>query len=332
MHETFHLSPPYKVQCAWESHLKQRGQPGLDLRTQPAFHLTDERIVILCAMPLNIITDSETWFGEGSLKTQDIDEAVSKHFRIPVECIVDPCLVIRSSEAIPRLRIGDPLYDTYTPLGFLVLHEDQISDDEDEDDDDLAFHNPWWGMACWDWVFSDFALNVGYHGPVGSYFYQQNGDTYTLTLRKPDGLSKMEEAAWHADVPYGPFASFARAVEATFWPPTPPATFNSIGDTRLARGSNRSSRSPTFNYPDSPFPLASVPITRYKSGKPWDPKRLSDHAAQFGVSTPALGNIATHLRVVLPAQPSPLPEIRSGRSPRAYRRTASAMNSPSKFS
>lgn len=336
VHETFHLSPPPEVQSAWEGQLKVRGQPSLDLRTQPAFHLTEDEHVNVCEMPLNIITDHETWFEFEPLKTQVVDEDVSKHFRIPLKRIVDPCLVIEISQAIWKLAMGRPLYDPFSPLGFAVDHLEGYERDEDEDEvedeHEDEFGHVLWSMACWDWVFSDFAFDLSPYGPVDDYFFQQNGDTYTLTLKKPEGLSKEDQAAWHADVPYGPFASFARAVEATFWPPTPPAALNSSGIPRSARRSKQSSKSPAYNYPNSPFPLASVPITRYKSGKPWDPNRVSNHAAHFGVSTPALSDIATHLRVALPAQPSPLTFKRSSRSPRTYRRTASAMNSPAKLS
>lgn len=330
VHETFHLAPPDKVQLAWQSQLKSRGQPSLDLRTQPAFNLSEEGAVVVKEMPLTIITDPETWTSTEPFKTQVVDEDVSKHFRIPLSRIVDPCLVAEISEAIPKLRIGRPLYNSFSPLGFPVHYYTDNWEYEDEDEDEFR-HLPW-GMACWDWVFSDFAFNLSPHGPVGDYFFQQNGDTYTLTLRKPEGLSTEDQAAWHADVPYGPFASFARAVEATIWPPTPPAALNSSGLPRSSKRSQRSSRSPAYSYPDSPFPLASVPITRYRSGKAWNSKRVSNHAAHFGVSTPALGDIATHLRVALPAQSSPVPVIRAGRSPRSKRRTASAMNSPSRLS
>ena len=332
VHETFHLTPPPTVQLAWQSQLKIRGHPGLDLRTQPAFHLTKHGVVRVKEMPLAIITDHETWISTDPLKTQVVDEAVSKHFRIPLKRIVDPCLVVEISDAIPKLRIGRPLYEPFSVLGFPIDYTEGYEEYEDEDEAgdqyDDEFGHLMWGMACWDWVFSDFDFNLSPYGPAGDYFFQQNGDTYTLTLKKPEGLSKEDDAAWHADVPYGPFASFARAVEATSWPPTPPAALNSAGIPRSSRRSQSSSKSPAYNYPDSPFPLASVPITRYKSGKPWDQKRVSNQAAHFGVSTPALGNIATHLGVALPSQPSPQPVTRSGRSPRSNRRTASTMNSP----
>jgi hypothetical protein len=61
-------------------------------------------------------------------------------------------------------------------------------------------------------MFSDFGLNVGRYVAQGDYLFQQDGDTYTLTLKKSEGLSKEEEAVWHAEIPYGSFASFARAV------------------------------------------------------------------------------------------------------------------------
>ncbi|KAH0286077.1 hypothetical protein KCU62_g7003, partial [Aureobasidium sp. EXF-3399] len=335
VHETFHLTPPPTIQLAWESQLKTRGHPGLDLRTQPAFHLTKYGVVHVREMPLAIITDHETWISTEPLKTQDVDEAVSKHFRIPLKRIVDPCLVVEISDAILKLRIGRPLYDPFSPLGFPVDYTEGYEEYEDEDEAgdkyDDEFGHLMWGMACWDWVFSDFDFNLNPYGPVGDYFFQQNGDIYTLTLKKPEGLSQEDDAAWHADVPYGPFASFARAVEATFWPPTPPAALNSSGIPRSSRRSQRSSKSPTYIYPNSPFPLASVPITRYKYGKPWDSKKVSHPAVHFGVSTPALGDIATHSNVALPAQPSPPPVIRSARSPRSNRRTASTMNSPSQL-
>jgi hypothetical protein len=329
VHETFHLASPPAVASAWGMQLKLSGHPGLDLRTQPAFYLAEDDSVKVVGMPLTIVTDHETWLSTEYLKTRDVDEAVSKRSRIPVESIVDPCLVIGYSQAVPRLVSDLPLYDPFTPLGFMWCSD---NDDKDEDGDEEASDNAPMGMVCWDWVFSDFGLNVGGRTPVGDYLFQQDGDTYTLTLKKPDSLSKQEEAIWHAEVPYGPFASFARAVDATFWPPTPPAALNSSGVPQSGKGSNRISSSSAFVYPKSPFALASVPITRYRSGKLWDQTRLSNQARYFGVSTPALGDIATHLQVELPAQSSPVPVARFSRSPRSSRRTASAMNSPSQLS
>jgi hypothetical protein len=218
------------------------------------------------------------------------------------------------------------LYDPFTPLGFPFDPKELIDDWDDGDLD--GFDHLLWGRACWDWVFSELTFNIDPFEHINHYFFRQDGDTYTLSIHKPHGLSEEEGAAWHADIPYGPFAAFARALNATFWPPAPRPGLGSYGALRSPASPPHSSTSPVFTYPESPFPLASVPITHNKSGEPWDPNRLSNHAAHFGVSTPALGDIATHLRVALPAQPSPLPVIRSRTSPRSNRMTASAMNSP----
>jgi hypothetical protein len=277
-------------------------------------------------MPLTIITDRETFIRTEPLKTTVVDEANSKHFNIPLDRIGDPCLVIEISEAIPRLRVGLSLYDPFTPLGFPFDPKELIDDWDDGDLD--GFDHLLWGRACWDWVFSELTFNIDPFEHINHYFFRQDGDTYTLSIHKPHGLSEEEGAAWHADIPYGPFAAFARALNATFWPPAPRPGLGSYGALRSPASPPHSSTSPVFTYPESPFPLASVPITHNKSGEPWDPNRLSNHAAHFGVSTPALGDIATHLRVALPAQPSPLPVIRSRTSPRSNRMTASAMNSP----
>jgi hypothetical protein len=328
VYESFHLTPPPRIALAWEKHLELCGHPSLDLRSQPTFHWTEDDSIKVVAMPLSIITDRETWLSTEYLKSQLIEGAVSKHFRIPVDDIIDPCLIVEHSEAVPRLRIGMPLHDPFTPLGFLEYHDD------DEDGDKTLYesesdHAPW-GMVCWDWVFSDFGLNVGRYVAPGDYFFQQDGDTYNLTLKKPVGLSEEQETVWHAEIPYGSFASFARAVGATFWPPTPSAALNPLGLPQSSKEVHASSTTPII-YPESPLALASVPIIRYKSGKPWSPERLSNQAADLGVSTPALADIATHLRVALPAQPSPLPVIRSTRSPRLKRKTASTLNSPSQL-
>jgi hypothetical protein len=150
VHETFHLTPPSAVALAWEMQLKLCSHPGLHLRTQPAFHLAEDDSVKVVGMPFTIITDHETWLSTEYLKTQHVDEAVSKRFRIPVECIVDPCLVIKYSQAVPRLVSDLPLYDPFTPLGFMWYPED---DDEDEDGNEEEPDNAPLGMACWDWVF-----------------------------------------------------------------------------------------------------------------------------------------------------------------------------------
>lgn len=150
-----------------------------------------------------------------------------------------------------------------------------------------------------------------------------------MTLTKPESLEGKEAAAWHADIPYGPFAAFARKVNATFWPPTPPPVFNSAGIPLASFNSRQSSSTPTLASPKSPFPLASVPFTRYRSGQAFDADRLSRHAAHFGVQPPVLADIATHLSVALPTQPSPALEPTT--TIRSSRPTASAMNSPSQY-
>ncbi|KAG9517847.1 hypothetical protein KCV07_g5968, partial [Aureobasidium melanogenum] len=293
--ETFHLAAPPEVKTTWETELKKRGHPGLDLRTQPAFHLLDdddaEEKVKVIDMPFVIVADSDHFTGLdpsyevgdetelGSLKTSVVDETVAQHFRIPVDRIWDPCLTIRFKRAMEKSRRGQ--------------------------------------------VFSEFMLK----GDDDEYFCQQDGDTYTLTLKKPESLKGKEAAAWHADIPYGPFAAFARKVDATFWPPTPPPVLNSSGVPQASFGSRQSSPTSAIATPKSPFALASVPITRYRSGQAFDTDRLSRHAAHFGIEGPALANIATHLNVALPAQPSPA--IGPSRTTRTSRCTESAMNSPS---
>lgn len=332
VNESFHLTAPPEVTIAWESELKKRGHPGLDLRTQPAFHLTgveeEKKEVKLVDMPLVIVANSDHFVeydssGDveddakpGSMKTSIVDETVSKHFRIPLDRIWDPCLMISFTRAIQRYRRGLVYWDPYDPLGF------QEYFDEDDVDEPEETYGPY-GHACWDWVFSDFALAED----NDNYLFQQDGDTYTLTLRKPDSLKGKEAAAWHADVPYGPFTAFARNVNATFWPPTPPPVLNSAGIPQATSNSTHSSPTCAITTPKSHFILASVPITRYKSGQAFDADRLSRHAAHFGVEAPALANIAAHLNVALPAQSSPA--IGPTRTTRSSSRTASAVNSPS---
>ncbi|KAH0033700.1 hypothetical protein KCU78_g2408, partial [Aureobasidium melanogenum] len=327
--ETFHLAAPPEVTTTWEAELKRRGHPGLDLRTQPAFHLVDgddaEEKVKLIDMPLVIVADSDHFTDldpsrdveeeteVGSLKTSVVDETVAQHFRIPVDRIWDPCLTISFKRAMQKSRRGQVFWDPHDPLGFQEYEEKKF---------DGQTVGPY-GNACWDWVFSDFMLK----GDDDEYFCQQDGDTYTLTLKKPGSLKGKDAAAWHADVPYGPFAAFARKVDATFWPPTPPPVLNSAGVPQATFGSRQSSPTSAVATPKSPFALASVPITRYRSGQAFDTDRLSRHAAHFGIEAPALADIATHLNVALPAQPSPA--IGPSRTTRLNRRTASAMNSPS---
>jgi hypothetical protein len=157
VHESFQLTPPPRIALAWEKQLKVSGHPRLDLRTQSAFHWAKDDTVKVVAMPLTIIVDRETWLGTEPLKSQTIDEAVSKHFRIPVECIVDPCVVVELSQAIPRLRLDHVLYDPFTPLGFLKYNDptDPAEGDAyDEDNEEVPYKfssdNAPWGMACWD--------------------------------------------------------------------------------------------------------------------------------------------------------------------------------------
>lgn len=329
--ETFHLAAPPEVKTTWETELRKRGHPGLDLRTQPAFHLLDdddaEEKVKVIDMPFVIVADSDHFTGLdpsyevedetelGSLKTSVVDETVAQHFRIPVDRIWDPCLTIRFKRAMEKSRRGQVFWDPHDPLGFQKYEEKKI-------DGQSVPYGPY-GNACWDWVFSDFMLK----GDDDEYFCQQDGDTYTLTLKKPESLKGKEAAAWHADIPYGPFAAFARKVDATFWPPTPPPVLNSAGVPQASFSSRQSSPTSAVATPKSPFALASVPITRYRSGQAFDTDRLSRHAAHFGIEGPALANIATHLNVALPAQPSPA--IGPIRTTRTSRRTESAMNSPS---
>ncbi|KAG9604852.1 hypothetical protein KCU77_g1173, partial [Aureobasidium melanogenum] len=283
--ETFHLAAPPEVTTTWEAELKRRGHPGLDLRTQPAFHLVDgddaEEKVKLIDMPLVIVADSD-------------------HFTD-----LDPSRDVEEETELGSLKTS-------------VVDETEY----EEKKFDGQTVGPY-GNACWDWVFSDFMLK----GDDDEYFCQQDGDTYTLTLKKPGSLKGKDAAAWHADVPYGPFAAFARKVDATFWPPTPPPVLNSAGVPQATFGSRQSSPTSAVATPKSPFALASVPITRYRSGQAFDTDRLSRHAAHFGIEAPALADIATHLNVALPAQPSPA--IGPSRTTRLNRRTASAMNSPS---
>ncbi|KAG9855404.1 hypothetical protein KCU98_g1729, partial [Aureobasidium melanogenum] len=331
--ETFHLTAPPEVTTTWETELKKRGHPGLDLRAQPAFHLVDdgeqEKKVKVVDMPLVIVADGmhftdldprdvEDETELECLKTSIVDAAVAKHFRIPVERICDPCLTVSFKRAMQKSRRGHVFWDPHDPLGF-PEYEGKKKDDGSEE-----VWGPY-GNACWDWIFSEFMLK----GDDDEYFFQQDGDTYTLTLKKPEALKGKEAAAWHADIPYGPFAAFARKVDATFWPPTPPPVLNSAGVPQASFGSRQSSPAFVIATPKSPFALASVPITRYRSGQTFDADRLSRHAAHFGIEAPALANIATHLNVALPAQPSPV--IGPSRTTRSSRRTASAMNSPSQY-
>ncbi|KAG9962152.1 hypothetical protein KCU61_g4932, partial [Aureobasidium melanogenum] len=330
VHETFHLTAPPEVTIVWETELKKRGHPGLDLRTQPAFHLDNDdevaKKVKVVDMPLIIVADGDHFTDLDPrdvedeteldcLKTSVVDEAVAKHFRNPVDRIWDPCLTISFKRAMEKSRRGQVFWNPHDPFDFQKYEEKKV-------DGQSVPYGPY-GNACWDWVFSDFMLK----GDDDEYLFQQDGDTYTLTLKKPEPLKGKEAAAWHADVPYGPFAAFARKVDATFWPPTPPPVLNSAGLPQATLSSRQSSPTSAIATPKSPFALASVPITRYRSGQAFDADRLSRHAAHFGVEAPALANIATHLNVALPAQPSPA--IGLSRTTRTSRRTASAMNSPS---
>lgn len=327
--ETFHLTAPPEVATTWETELKKRGHPGLDLRTQPAFHLVDDEVeqrVKVVDMPLIIVADSnhftdldpscdvEDETNLECLKTSIVDEDVAKHFRIPVDRIWDPCLTISSKRVMQKRRRGQVFWDPHDPLGFQQYEEKKQVDGE--------AYGPY-GSVCWDWVFSDFMLA----DDNDNYLFQQDGDTYTLTLTKPESLKGKEAAAWHADIPYGPFTAFARKVNATFWPPTPPPVFNSAGIPQATSSSQPSSPTSSIVSPKSPFALASVPITRYRSGQAFDADRLSRHAAHFGVQPPILADIATHFNVALPVQPSPAIEpttmIKTSRS------TVSAMTNSS---
>lgn len=328
--ETFHLTAPPEVTTTWETELRKRGHPGLDLRTQPAFHLVDgddaKETVKVVDMPLIIVADSkhftnldpsrdvESETDLECLKTSTVDDNVAEHFRIPVDRIWDPCLTISFKRAMQKRRRGQVFWEPHDPLGFHQYEHKKKANGE--------AYGPY-GSACWDWVHSDFMLSA----EDDKYFFQQDGDTYTLTLKKPEALQGKDAAAWHADVPYGPFTAFARQVNATFWPPTPPPVFNSVGIPQATPGSQQSSPTSASITPRSPFVLASVPITRYRSGQAFDADRLSRHAAHFGVQPPALADIATHFNVALPAQPSP--DIEPTTMTRTSRRTASAMNNSS---
>ncbi|KAH0374027.1 hypothetical protein KCU65_g387, partial [Aureobasidium melanogenum] len=288
--ETFHLTAPPEVTTIWQTELRRRGHPGLDLRAQPAFHLVDdsksEKKVKVLEMPLIIVADSKHFTDLDPrdvedeteldcLKTSVVDEAVAKHFRIPVDRIWDPCLTISFKRAMEKYRRGQVFWDPTDPLGFQKYESPKKAVGQPGE-----VYGPW-GTTCWDWVFSDFILN----GDDDEYFFQRDGDTYTLTLKKPEALKDKEAAAWHADVPYGPFMAFAKKVEATFWPPTPPPVLNSAGVPQASSSARQSSSTFAITSPKSPFALASVPITRYRSGQAFDANRLSRHAAHFAISS-----------------------------------------------
>lgn len=316
VHEYIQLTAPPRAVALWENELKKRGHPSLDLRTQPAFHVNADGGPKVVDLPLVIVVDPKLRQTPKSLKTSLVAEDVPNHCRIPLERIWDPCVLLspqgvvsKRQELLPGYK-PEQLAQPYHCLGFWTY----------------ASENPdsKFGRACWDWVFSDFDFSRG----DDNYLFQQDGDTYTLSLRKPSALRGKEAAAWHADIPYGPLASFARNVNAAFWPPTPPPALDSSG-VPLATSVYQE---PTVTPPPASsesFALSSVPITRYRSGQPFDQSRMSRHAAHFGIQTPALGDIATHLGVALPAQPSPV--VSRDRSTRPNRRTASAMNSPSQY-
>ncbi|THW86342.1 hypothetical protein D6D15_07454 [Aureobasidium pullulans] len=160
----------------------------------------------------------------------------------------------------------------------------------------------------WDAAFK----SLGWYHPKDNYTFYPVPEGYSLTLRRPFGISGTELEQWHEDAENGPLAGLAIAVRA-YGPEKrkyrliqKPRTLPKFGESsRTIPKSGESSRTiPKSGEPSETLPKFSEP----KFGEP-----------RFGEPS----TIWPTKKIQTRSQTSPLPFTRS------KRRTASAMNSPS---
>ncbi|THY10438.1 hypothetical protein D6D02_06411 [Aureobasidium pullulans] len=145
-------------------------------------------------------------------------------------------------------------------------------------------------------------LTLGWYHPKDNYTFYPVPEGYSLTLRRPFGISGTELEQWHEDAENGPLAGLAIAVRA-YGP-----------EKRKYRLIQKPRTLPKFGE-------SSRPLT-----KPGEPSETLPKFSEPKFGEPRFGEPSTiwpTKKIQTRSQTSPLPFTRS------KRRTASAMNSPS---
>ena len=205
--------------------------------------------------------------------------------------ITDSCIYIPREVVSKRCKQKLALINDTDPRGFpRCISRTPMPDSPD----DKRFTKP----RSWDAAFN----SLGWYHPKDNYTFYPVPEGYSLTLRKPFGISGTELEQWHEDAENGPLAGLAIAVRA-YGP-----------EKRRYRVIQRPRTLPKFGESSRPLPESGEPsetLPKFSEPKFGEPR--------FGEPS----TIWPTKKIETRSQTSPLPFTRS------KRRTASAMNSPS---
>ncbi|THZ74091.1 hypothetical protein D6C85_03704 [Aureobasidium pullulans] len=288
--ESFHILPPAKVLKEWETLLK------VNSLTYPppnyAVYKDKSGNIGTVKLPIVIV---HCWRANKMcklpVKTHIPFNLDAHRSQISEKDITDPCIYIPHEVVAKRRKQKLALVNDTDPRGFpKCISRTPMP----ASPDDKRLTKP----RSWDAAFK----SLGWYHPKDNYTFYPVPEGYSLTLRRPFGISGTELEQWHEDAENGPLAGLAIAVRA-YGPEK--RKYRVIQKPRTLPKFGESSRTlPKSGEPSETLPKFSEP----KFGEP-----------RFGEPS----TIWPTKKIQTRSQTSPLPFTRS------KRRTASAMNSPS---
>ena len=293
--ESFHILPPAKVLKEWEALLKVNSLT----HTPPDYAVYKDKSGNIGTVKLPIVI-VHCWRANKMcklpVKTHIPFNLDAHRSQISEKDITDPCIYIPHEVVSKRRKQKLALINDTDPRGFpKCISRTPMP----ASPDGKRLTKP----RSWDAAFK----SLGWYHPKDNYTFYPVPEGYSLTLRRPFGISGTELEQWHEDAENGPLAGLAIAVRA-YGP-----------EKRKYRVIQKPRTLPKFGESSGPLPESGEPSeTLPKFGEP------SETLPKFG--EPRFGEPSTiwpTKKIQTRSQTSPLPFTRS------KRRTASAMNSPS---